>query len=74
MSKRYPLSEESMTIFVLRFLSMLNLFLTGSTLENQGSPLKIKKPKIIALRIADIDISSGLWFYFTQKYFLGTDL
>jgi hypothetical protein len=44
---------------------MLNPFLTGSTLANQGIPLKIQKFKMAALRIADFDILSELLFYLT---------
>ncbi len=67
-------SGRSMKSCIQRFLGMLNPFLTGSTLANKGIPLKIKKPKMAALRIANFDILSELWFYLTYKHDLGVDL
>jgi hypothetical protein len=54
-----------MEICIKGFLSMLNPFLTGSTLANKGIPLEIKKSKMVALCIADFDILSELWFCLT---------
>jgi len=45
-------------LYIGIFEYSLNSFLTGSTLANQGIPLKMKKSKMAALRIADFDILS----------------
>ena len=55
-AKMFTSGRKQETLYIV-FWGMLNPFLTGSTLANQGIPLKIKKFKMAAVRVAHFDIS-----------------